>query len=131
MCERRDACIVHPFGATFHAWLGSSVNSYLLRLVQYPLFALHGSGVCFLSWTRTLSSLADLQIALLGLFQEIWAHLHLLDFPNSLQRMHVDWILCRSAQPIEVYVGDTDRKQMSSDHFPVVSVFDLASLPVF
>merc|ERR1712070_663539 len=97
VCEGHDDCIVHPFSATFHAWLGSSVNSYLPRLIEYPLFAFHGSGVRFLSWTRTVSSLADLRTASLGLLLESWAHLSLLDFPDSLQRMHVDWILCRSA----------------------------------
>ncbi|CAF1619167.1 unnamed protein product, partial [Didymodactylos carnosus] len=94
--------------STYHHWYGARVNSYLARSALYLAFTWHG--------------LFDYNINFM--------------FPNSFKRYHVDWILY--AQPIDndknnsyqiyprfVTVGDVRYSNYSSDHFPVIAIFEL------
>ena len=45
LCKSLPGCLSHDFAATFHGWLGSSVNTYAFRTFQFALQAVHACGV--------------------------------------------------------------------------------------
>ncbi|CAE7948614.1 ANKRD50 [Symbiodinium sp. KB8] len=95
LCKNLPECWSHDFAATFHGWLGSSVNTYALRTVQFVLQAVHACGVDFPKAVpgsvREIGSAARKILKQLDV-QKIWQNL-----PSSLSRLHVDWILVKPA----------------------------------
>ena len=137
-----DSCEIQPFAASFHGWLGPAANNYGVRLLTYMLLAIHESGVVLPHALPTSVGAALRAVA------DTWSRsrfnadkLHEA-LPSSLSRMHVDWILFRGsslppsamhfangrvlANPVFVAVMETRAGNFSSDHFPVVAVFDVA-----
>eukprot|EP00747_Dinoflagellata_sp_TGD_P057548 gnl/TRDRNA2_/TRDRNA2_150687_c0_seq1.p1 gnl/TRDRNA2_/TRDRNA2_150687_c0~~gnl/TRDRNA2_/TRDRNA2_150687_c0_seq1.p1 ORF type:complete len:253 (+),score=13.04 gnl/TRDRNA2_/TRDRNA2_150687_c0_seq1:29-760(+) len=123
-CKADKACASGSFAATFHGWLGTVVNKYAMRFLQFCLFVLHGSGVTMP--THTPRSIREIAQMVGSIAAQTFHHMSLrgLDMPGSFSRLHVDWILFRNAQPHACFVGDVRDVQFSSDHFPVVAVFD-------
>lgn len=139
--QERGACEVQPFAATFHGWRGTMVDRWAARPLLYILLAMHSSGMMLPRNTKAPESLREWRAAAGVLWQQ------LSDFgwlggggsaaadvwPASFTRIHVDWILFGQGrrsdrnvqlQPRAAYVGDVRDKDFSSDHFPVVTLFD-------
>lgn len=127
-CGADSSCALVQFPVTFHGWFGGYAGSYVARVPEFILFTLHGSGIemptsvpesiaeCFEMIRVILSQLPSMT----GLWQAL---------PQSLTRMHVDWIFFDGAKPLSVFVGDVRRDGAhSSDHFPVVARFALSSV---
>ena len=141
------ACHTQQFASTFHSWMGNWVNSLGMRYIQAAGFLAHGCGLTQLAsfgqWqsTTALSSIPQILFGLLRRLPETFA------LPQ-LNRMHVDWILfgdgkpdnrvlqyddCEERQgmakhlrliPRMVYVEEVSSNNFSSDHFPLVALFE-------
>jgi hypothetical protein len=129
-------CVSNSYAASYNHWWGPFVNTYAARFVQYILHTLHGGGVLIvsnnLSIRQLLSALSKLTIS--GLLEGL---------PASLNRLHVDWILFDQPEaaklganndgdkapiavvPRFVSVVDTVATNLSSDHYPVIALFEL------
>ncbi|CAF1429257.1 unnamed protein product [Rotaria sp. Silwood1] len=129
--SQTSICISNSFSSTYHGWLGSIINTYGFQLLQSILFTFLGSGVQLpYEISKRLSSYIDI-------LKELWKSRQMLKFSEliklwSLHRFHVDWILYRnsiddkrSLQPQFIAVEDIRSRNYSSDHFPVVAVFQL------
>eukprot|EP00927_Polykrikos_kofoidii_P076863 TRINITY_DN73887_c0_g1_i1.p1 TRINITY_DN73887_c0_g1~~TRINITY_DN73887_c0_g1_i1.p1 ORF type:complete len:370 (+),score=13.21 TRINITY_DN73887_c0_g1_i1:137-1246(+) len=124
VCERDSACRSEPFAATFHGWYGSIVNRYAMRVIQFVLLALHGSGVEFP--THVPNSLREgLRMAKAIIKHEPRLSSFMRALPASTGRLHVDWVLFSRARVRGVGVGDVRDRNFSSDHFPLVAFFEL------
>lgn len=124
--------------------MGNRVNALGMRYIQAVGFLVHGCGLSQLAsfglWYSTTALFSVPQI-LLSLLRRL---------PNTfalpkLNRMHVDWILyrdgsisqredCQGCQeskgglglvPRMVYIEEVNNATFSSDHFPVVTLFDV------
>ncbi|CAF4980417.1 unnamed protein product, partial [Rotaria sp. Silwood1] len=129
--SQTSICISNSFSSTYHGWLGSIINTYGFQLLQSILFTFLGSGVQLpYEISKRLSSYIDIS-------KELWKSRQMLKFSEliklwSLHRFHVDWILYRnsiddkrSLQPQFIVVVDIRSRNYSSDHFPVVALFQL------
>lgn len=165
VCASSPLCHSRVFACTFHAWLGAVVNSYGARMAQALLWIAHGTGVelprrepsSFREGARMLKSvLAGLWKAQGVADITLWS-----EWPESLSRMHVDWVLfaqplrsfsafdrcdttdfetqsrstgvepCGSSsvelrcKVVAVFVSEVRDMNFSSDHFPVIGLFEL------
>ena len=108
---------------TFHGWLGSRVDVWAFRIVRFIAHTLHGSGVSFTSLDfkpnmktvkRLLTLLKDPEMSL----GNVWRGM-----PESISRMHVDWILHNRHVDVEAFlVAEVRATDYSSDHYPVVAL---------
>ena len=126
-----SSCVSNTFSSTFHGWFGSMINSYAAQALQAFLFTFHGSGVrLHYDITWRLSPYLDM-------IKELWRERQIFD-PRAMldiwsnHRYHVDWILHRRSfdhrhflQVKFVSVVDIRTKNLSSDHFPVITLFKL------
>jgi len=125
----RRGCISHAFASTFHGWLGSAVNTYLGRLVQFVIFTVHGAGVDFPKAVPT--SARQAARAAWGIMKQLDLRVLSSNRPESLNRMHVDWILFRSPVASELWhpkaavVAEIRDDNFSSDHFPLIALFQM------
>ena len=122
-CKAQSStCRSNVFSSTFHGWLGSFIYTYAAPLVQAVLLTFHGSGVTlpyeipkgFSSYWKVLKDLGRS----FRLFS--WREMYSL---WSSHRFHVDWILYQRLQPRFVAVVDIRSRNYSSDHFPLVALF--------
>ena len=137
-------CRAQEFSSTFHNWMGNRVSAVGMRYVQAVGFLVHGCGLTQLAslglWysTTAVSSVPQILLSLLRRLPDTFA------LPK-LDRMHVDWILycngsisqredCQGCQeskgglgliPRMVYIEEVNNASFSSDHFPVVALFDV------
>lgn len=124
-------CVSNTFSSTFHGWFGSMIHTYGAQALQAFLFTFHGSGVRLpYNITFRLSSYLDM-------IKELWNARDKFSPAEmmtlwSRHRYHVDWILYRhsadyrrSFQPRFVSVVDIRSNNFSSDHFPIVALFQL------
>ncbi|CAF1162614.1 unnamed protein product [Rotaria sp. Silwood1] len=129
--SQASICVSHSFSSTFNGWLGSIMNTYGFQLLQSILFTFRGTGIqlpCEIP--KRLSSYIDI-------LKELWQFRQMLKFSEMiklwfLHRFHVDWILYRNSidgnkilQPRFIAVVDIRSRNYSSDHFPVVGLFQL------
>eukprot|EP00656_Telonema_subtile_P005292 TRINITY_DN12406_c0_g1_i2.p1 TRINITY_DN12406_c0_g1~~TRINITY_DN12406_c0_g1_i2.p1 ORF type:complete len:349 (-),score=72.36 TRINITY_DN12406_c0_g1_i2:155-1201(-) len=134
-CSMNDSCASAEFAMTFHGWQGSVVNTYAARLVAFVAFSVHGSGIVLPHHIPT--SFREL----FRVLKHAWQQLREKDshgvagitaaMPVSLSRQHVDWVLFsapegRVCDPKMVYVGEVKDAAFSSDHFPVLALFQVA-----
>jgi len=120
-CHSRIDCTSHDFSSTFHGWLGSHVDLYGARMIHFILQTIHGSGIQLPRAVR-LPNLEEIKILLSGLL-DISAVLG--GLPESLSRLHVDWILVSKTASVRmIYVAEIRDKEFSSDHFPVVALLE-------
>jgi len=124
-------CISNEFSSTFHGWFGPIVNTYGAQFLQTILFTFHGSGVQ-LSYEipKHFSSYLD-TIKQLWKFRQMFNLSEMISLWSS-HRFHVDWILYKNSiggtahlQPRFIAVIDIRHGNYSSDHFPIVSLFQL------
>ena len=132
VCESLDKnCMSHDFAATFHGWLGSCINSYALRAFQFVLQTIHACGVDFPK--AVPGSIRDIGRAAMKIMKQLDLRKLRRNFPSSLSRLHVDWILVKqnlqgqTLIPEAVIVAEVRDRDFSSDHFPVLAVFRLPS----
>ncbi|CAF0869827.1 unnamed protein product [Rotaria sordida] len=132
VCKSQTSmCISNSFSSTFHGWLGSIINTYGFQFLQTILFTFHGSGISLPhEIPKHLSSY-------INILKELWKFRQILNISElnslwSLHRFHVDWILYRNSidgsehlQPRFIAVVDIRSRNYSSDHFPVVALFQL------
>lgn len=137
-CER-DAAACAPrmrhVVATFHGWLGTWVDTSLAALALGPLFTLHAMQLPLPTHVpmglRELAraardvcvSLAAPAFSVAESLPSSWAWA----FAGARPRFHVDWILHspRNTRPLLVAVGDLRESEFSSDHFPVIGLFEI------
>eukprot|EP01126_Amoeba_proteus_P006196 TRINITY_DN12152_c2_g1_i1.p1 TRINITY_DN12152_c2_g1~~TRINITY_DN12152_c2_g1_i1.p1 ORF type:complete len:381 (+),score=29.84 TRINITY_DN12152_c2_g1_i1:55-1197(+) len=120
-CVGSESCIVHHFSSTFHGWLGSTVDKYFARLIQFVLHVIHGSGVVLPTEVR-MPHYKEMISILKGLNPvDLWNAR-----PASIFRQHVDWILASPNVKVKmVYVGEVRDSEFSSDHFPVIALLEI------
>jgi endonuclease/exonuclease/phosphatase family metal-dependent hydrolase len=133
-CARAPSgsCSQNEFAATFHGWLGTVVDSWGARLIQYFLQGMHGGGADLPRSVPNLKSLRELARAAWDVLRGFtWSGFRS-GLPSSISRMHVDWILHAPSfssavrmEPKVVVVAETRDANFSSDHFPVVALFDV------
>ncbi|CAF3264166.1 unnamed protein product [Rotaria socialis] len=124
-------CISNSFSTTFHGWFGSIVNTYGFQLLQTILFTLSSSGIKLpYEIPKHLSSYIDI-------VKELWQFRRMVNLSEMISlwyhhRFHVDWILYKNSldgtnylQPRFIAVVDIRSRNYSSDHFPVVALFQL------
>ncbi|CAF3171354.1 unnamed protein product [Rotaria sp. Silwood2] len=129
--SQQSMCVSNSFSSTFHGWLGSIINTYGFQLLQTIIFTFHGSGIRLpYEISKRLSSYIDV-------LKELWKSRQMLNLSEmislwSLHRFHVDWILYRNSidgserlQPRFIAVVDIRSRNYSSDHFPIVALFQL------
>ena len=132
VCESdASMCILNSFSSTYHSWLGSIINTYGFQLLQAIIFAVHNSGA------RLPTEIPTQLSSYLDILKEIWKHFRMLNLSEmislwSQHRFHVDWILYQNSidgnerlQPRFIAVVDVRSRNYSSDHFPVVALFQL------
>lgn len=124
-------CVSNSFSSTFHGWLGPIVNTYGAQLLQTILFTFHGAGV------RLPHKIPRHFSSYLDILKELWKSLQMINLSDmislwSLHRFHVDWILYQNSidgikrlQPRFTAVVDVRHGNYSSDHFPIVALFQL------
>jgi endonuclease/exonuclease/phosphatase family metal-dependent hydrolase len=143
------SCVVRTStGVSFHGFFGAKAQSYLARIPQSLLFMVHAMGMeipyhiprglreIIRAARRMWNSLATFPLE--ESVPKHWA---------DLSRFHVDWILFGEGRgeglgptdanprgvavtkltPLFIAVVDVKRKGFSSDHFPVVAVYDVHS----
>jgi endonuclease/exonuclease/phosphatase family metal-dependent hydrolase len=127
-----STCVSNEFSSTFHAWLGSIVNTYGAQFLQTVLFTFHGSGV------RLPNEIPKHFSSYLDILKELWKFRQMFNLSEmislwSSHRFHVDWILYQNSidgtehlQPRFTAVVDIRNGNYSSDHFPIVALFQLA-----
>jgi endonuclease/exonuclease/phosphatase family metal-dependent hydrolase len=118
LCAADDACVSQDFGSSFHGWLGTIVNRYAARLLQYLLQTMHGSGVelpshvRMVTWEETKNIVSQLSL------EKLWHGM-----PTSWSRIHVDWILVSANVEVKmVFVAEVRDVDFSSDHFPILAL---------
>lgn len=121
----KEECDSHSFSSTFHFWTGQMANTYAGRALQFILQTLHGSGVELPH--HVPRSLPELWEVLRQVSPaRLWACM-----PSSTSRLHIDWQLF--AQPLSktnewiprsVFVADVRNYAYSSDHFPLVALYE-------
>ena len=122
-----STCQSNVFSSTFHGWLGSLINTYAAQLVQAVLYTFHASGVTLpYEIPTTLSSYWKV-------FRDLGRSFRLLHWSEiwslwSSHRFHVDWILYQRLQPRFVAVVDVRSGNYSSDHFPLLALFQVDSV---
>lgn len=121
VCETlgNESCALYGVSSTFHGWFGALTNSYAVRIGQYLALGVHGGGMPLHGIERTFAGVTSrlLQLDVLRIFAA---------FPETLSRMHVDWILFKhegsGCEPRAVAVGEVRNTNFSSDHFPVAAL---------
>ncbi|CAF3498504.1 unnamed protein product [Rotaria sp. Silwood1] len=129
--SQASMCVSNSFSSTFHGWLGSIINTYAFQFLQTIIFTFHGSGIRLPhEIPKHLSSYIDI-------LKELWKSRQMLNLSEmsslwSSHRFHVDWILYRNSinenerlQPRFIAVIDIRSRNYSSDHFPVVALFQI------
>jgi endonuclease/exonuclease/phosphatase family metal-dependent hydrolase len=134
-------CACNRVSVSFHGWLGSVVDVLPARLVVYLLFVVHAMGFGlpltipdsvgegasrFIVRSMHLLLSAALSVAFdyrrwvfkFSIFEAV---------PMSLSHLHVDWILSsrENVTPLVMCVGDVRATNFSSDHFPIIGLFEL------
>ncbi|CAF0850222.1 unnamed protein product [Adineta ricciae] len=129
-----STCISHSFSSSFHGWLGSIVNTYGFQFIQIILYTFRGLGVD-LPYETSLRKSVIIDIA-----KQIWKvrrNICLSDMISLWRshRIHVDWILYQHAmdgsshlQPKFIAVGDIRSRNYSSDHFPIIALFQITPI---
>ncbi|CAF1227882.1 unnamed protein product [Adineta steineri] len=124
-------CVSNTFSSTFHGWLGSTVNTYGFQIALTILYTFHGLGVKLLHGVPTRPSF------IIDVLKQLWKVRRTINLSEiislwSSYRLHVDWILYQDSmdrsqhlQPRFVAVVDIRSKKYSSDHFPVVALFQI------
>ncbi|UJR17590.1 hypothetical protein I4U23_004486 [Adineta vaga] len=124
-------CISNTFSSTFHDWLGSILNTYAVQFLQTIAYTYHGLGVVLPHGIpKNYSSYIDVMKKLTTYFRMI----NISDMISlwSSHRFHVDWILYqnsidgrKSLEPRFISVIDIRSGNYSSDHFPVIALFEV------
>ena len=121
-CQASKQCATNEIAITYHHWLGTFVNTYPMRIAQYLLHILHGSGLVVVMDGFNWNQLRNISVSACASILQA--------FPTSLHRLHVDWILFNnplslrtSVAPKLVVVADVRNNDFSSDHFPLVALF--------
>jgi endonuclease/exonuclease/phosphatase family metal-dependent hydrolase len=129
-------CVSNSFSSTFHGWFGTIVNTYGFQFLQTILFTFHGLGV-------KLPYEISIRISfVIDILKELWKFRRMIYLSEifavwSSHRFHVDWILYQDSmdnsqhlQPRSIAVVDIRSTNYSSDHFPVVALFQIKSDPL-
>jgi len=122
-------CLSHSFAGTFHGWLGSMINTYMGRILQYIIQTVHGCGIDFPK--AIPSTWRDLARTALHVLKQVDVWKLASNIPASLSRLHVDWIMFRQPaegswwQPVASIVAEVRDSNFSSDHFPVMTLFEI------
>lgn len=126
-------CISNSFSSTFHGWFGSIVNTYGFQLMQAIMYTFHGSGA------KLPYNISPGISFVIDVLKELWKSprtINLLEMISlwSSHRFHVDWIFYQNSmdgtqhlQPRFISVIDIRSSNYSSDHFPVVALFQVRS----
>lgn len=126
-CKSSRNCISNDVSSSFHGWLGSKVNTYVFRFIQYVVFTVHGMG--FNLPLHVPASFTDLVKLITD--SSVYKYEYSISeaLPSSLWRFHVDWILYDSTgssakvEPKAIWVADVRDGNFSSDHFPLYALF--------
>ena len=123
-------CLSNLFSSTFHGWFGALVHTYGMQLLQTILFTFHGTGV------QLPYNIPTHYSEYIDIIKQLFKFCRLLNWSDmisswSSHRFHVDWILYRNSldrsrylQPRFISVVDIRSENYSSDHFPVIALFD-------
>jgi endonuclease/exonuclease/phosphatase family metal-dependent hydrolase len=117
---------------SYHGWLGLWTDSYLARLGAKAAFTLHGMGLNLPHFFPT--DVAGVTRAVTQFSKSGWKYPISEAIPPSSERMHVDWILYaekskdakQRVRPRFVSLVDVKHDAFSSDHYPVLALFDIA-----
>ncbi|CAF1333063.1 unnamed protein product [Adineta steineri] len=132
ICKTHSStCVSNTFSSTFHGWLGSIINTYGLQLLQTIGFSYHGLGIILPHGIPKNSS------SYIDVLKKFTRYSYLIN-PSEMisiwssHRFHVDWILYQNSldktqylQPKFISVIDIRSQNYSSDHFPVIALFQL------
>ncbi|CAF1247108.1 unnamed protein product [Adineta ricciae] len=130
VCKTHSStCTSNTFSSTFHGWLGSIINTYGLQLLQTLGYTYHGLGVILPhGLPRNISSFIDVLKKFTRYSRQI--NLSTMIVTWSSHRFHVDWILYQNSfdrtqrlQPKLISVIDIRSRSYSSDHFPLIALF--------
>lgn len=123
--------ISNSFSSTFHGWFGSIVNTYSFQFIQAIMFTFHGSGAKLpYNISPSISFIIDV-------LKQLWKYPRMINLSEmislwSSHRFHVDWIFYQNSiddtqhiQPKFISVIDIRSSNYSSDHFPVVALFQI------
>jgi len=127
-----SADISNSFASTFHGWWGSIVNTYGFQLVQMILFTFRGLSI-------DLTYEISIRIpVIINIIKQIWNIRRMISLSELISlwtshRIHVDWILYQHSmnegsyrlQPRFISIVDIRSTNYSSDHFPVVALFEI------
>jgi endonuclease/exonuclease/phosphatase family metal-dependent hydrolase len=129
-----SSCISNSFSSTFHGWLGSILNTYGVQFLQTIAFTFHGLGVILPHGIPRNYSLY------IDIFKKFTKNCRMIDLSEmislwSSHRFHVDWILYQNSidgskqlEPRFISVIDIRSRNYSSDHFPVIALFQLKKI---
>jgi hypothetical protein len=124
-------CVSNSFSSTYHAWLGSILNTYGAQFLQTIAFTFHELGA------RLPHQIPTHYSSYINILKELKKFGRMLNFSEmislwSQHRFHVDWILYQNSidgnkclEPRFIAVIDIRSRNYSSDHFSVTALFQL------
>eukprot|EP01102_Stenamoeba_stenopodia_P015871 TRINITY_DN5482_c0_g1_i1.p1 TRINITY_DN5482_c0_g1~~TRINITY_DN5482_c0_g1_i1.p1 ORF type:complete len:413 (-),score=75.61 TRINITY_DN5482_c0_g1_i1:159-1397(-) len=125
-------CDSNSIASSYHGWKGTRLNSYGVRLLQGIALTLHGMGF-ELKPRKIPENWSEFREITSNLVADGWQFPIREAIPSwPWNRFHVDWILFSSGSntvmtPRVMAVADVRDSDYSSDHFPVVGLFEIST----